>query len=213
MVTAIAFSIGLALTTIFFAHYAAPAASLIVALAVQGLRHLRVWDRSERRTGLFLSRVLIVICVLMLPLQAKMLARFPAPGTWQAMGKQRSALAAELNALPGSHLVLVRYKANHDPRAEWVYNAANIDGSKVVWARDMGPATNEELIRYYPNRRVWLLEADSAVPRLVMYADANPQNSFFHGGRGNVPLVARAVRNMPKCEASALEPRRECLSQ
>jgi hypothetical protein len=32
--------------------------------------------------------------------------------------------------------------------------------AKVVWARDMGPAKNQELLDYYPTRRVWTLRLD-----------------------------------------------------
>jgi hypothetical protein len=41
-----------------------------------------------------------------------------------------------------------------------VYNDAEIDAAKIVWARDMGAAKNEELLRYFPKRRVWLVEPD-----------------------------------------------------
>jgi len=54
---------------------------------------------------------------------------------------------------------------------EWVYNGADIDDQKVVWAQDMGPAENEELIRYYKHRDVWLLEADDQPPKLDPYVD------------------------------------------
>jgi hypothetical protein len=30
-----------------------------------------------------------------------------------------------------------------------------------VWARDMGPAENQELLRYYANRRVWYVDRSS----------------------------------------------------
>jgi len=70
--------------------------------------------------------------------------------------------------------VLVHYSPNHDPLLEWVYNGADIDGQKVVWARDMGADQNEELLRYYSNRRAWLLEADDVPPNLLPYG-AKPQ--------------------------------------
>ncbi len=49
---------------------------------------------------------------------------------------------------------------------EWVYNGADIDASRVVWARDLG-AENKKLLRYYPDRTAWLLEPDSRPPRLM----------------------------------------------
>ncbi len=36
----------------------------------------------------------------------------------------------------------------------------------------MGPAQNEELIRYYKDRHAWLLEADAQPPKLLPYTAA-----------------------------------------
>lgn len=73
----------------------------------------------------------------------------------------------QLAALPGNHLVIVHYAQGHNPRAEYVYNRADIDKSKVVWARDLGEEKNKKLLAYYNGRQVWLLDADSSPePRL-----------------------------------------------
>jgi hypothetical protein len=71
--------------------------------------------------------------------------------------------------LPGRILIFVRYWPGHIFRNEWVYNAADIDGSRVVWARDLGDAEDEKLRAYYPNRAAWLLEPDARPPRLSPY--------------------------------------------
>jgi hypothetical protein len=52
-------------------------------------------------------------------------------------------------------------RAQIEAGLEQVYNAADIDGSKVVWAREMDAADNLELMHYYPDRKVWLVEPDS----------------------------------------------------
>ena len=41
--------------------------------------------------------------------------------------------------------------------------------SKVVWARDMGEPQNLELIRYFKDRKLWLVEPDAISPRLSVY--------------------------------------------
>ena len=61
---------------------------------------------------------------------------------------------------PETHLVIVRYGANHDTDAKLVYNAAHIDSAKFVWAREMGPDQDRELLNYFKGRRIWLLEPD-----------------------------------------------------
>jgi hypothetical protein len=53
-----------------------------------------------------------------------------------------------------------------------VYNDADIDHSRVVWARDMDSAENQQLLDYFKDRKGWLLEADEEPPRL----SADPTN-------------------------------------
>jgi hypothetical protein len=160
---------GTALVIFFLAHYFAPSTAILVAIIVQGLRHLRHWRVDNKPAGLFLARALMVICILMIPLQVRVMATKPTPGTWPAMGPERAAIEAQLNSLPGPQLVLVRYQPSHNTLIEWVYNSADIDHSKVIWARDMGEPQNDELHRYYPDRRVWLLYADDVPPKLSPY--------------------------------------------
>jgi len=72
------------------------------------------------------------------------------------------------------HLVIVRYSATHQLGLDWVYNRADIDASKVVWARDMGRHQNVPLLTYFKGHRVWLVEPDVSPPRLSAYpAEAN----------------------------------------
>jgi hypothetical protein len=56
-------------------------------------------------------------------------------------------------------------------------NDADIDGAKVVWARDMGMAQNRKLLEYFRDRDVWLVEVDQydSPPKLTPYALASRQ--------------------------------------
>ena len=69
-------------------------------------------------------------------------------GTWygpQGLGLERDRIRRELAGLPGGQLVVVRYS----PGDDWVYNAADIDNAKVVWAREMDAAHNRELLTVF----------------------------------------------------------------
>jgi len=164
---------GSVIVVFFNIHYVAPIVCVIVAMLVQCMRHMRLscWDR--RPIGLFLARSVVVMCVLLIPAQVRIFAAPPEPGTERSIGPGRAAIEAQLGSLPQGQVVLLRYGANHDPLLDWVYNGADLDRAKVIWARDMGSAQNEELLRYYGDRRVWLLEADANPPQLAPYAEQN----------------------------------------
>ncbi len=49
----------------------------------------------------------------------------------------------------------MRYGPHFDPTLDWVYNRADIDAAKVIWARDMGKRDNQELLDYFNDRQAW----------------------------------------------------------
>jgi len=141
-------------------HYAAPITALLYALVLQSMRYLRVWRWRGSPAGRVLVWAIVVLCVLSAP---QLRLKLPA---WSL---HRVRLLASLQKDRDRHLVLVRYGPRHNPNFEWVYNAADIDGAKVVWAREMDAARNRELLAYFNDRRAWLLEADAGPPRLTPY--------------------------------------------
>ena len=85
-------------------------------------------------------------------------------------GAARDAMDRDLANLSGGQLVLVRYQPGHNLQNEWVYNHADIDGSRVVWAREMNPAEDAPFLDYFHDRHVWLAEPDANPPRLTPYS-------------------------------------------
>jgi len=95
-------------------------------------------------------------------------------------GGERAQIEAQLEQLPAKQLAIVRYSADHYPFDEWVYNAADIDGSKVIWAREMDAANNLELMRYYKERQVWLVQPDLLPVKVSPYDAAEQPTAIAH---------------------------------
>ncbi len=72
----------------------------------------------------------------------------------------RKPAELQLKALPGEHLVVVRYSKDHNSGEEYVYNEADIDRAKIVWAREIPRMDLSPLLNYFRNRNVWLYEPD-----------------------------------------------------
>ena len=164
------FLLGLAVEIWTYPHYFAPATGLLYLILLQCMRHMRLWKWRERRVGISLLRAIPLICLAMIVLRVSaVVAHAQIEQPWPRGNLARANILNTLQHSPGLHLVLVRYGATHNFDREWVYNESNIDASKVVWARDMGEQDNQELLRYFHNRHVWLLEPDESPPRLSPY--------------------------------------------
>ena len=158
LITAIVTIAGLAVEAWHQPHYFAPLTCVIYAIVIQGLRHLRQWRRSDTNLGRALVPIIGIACfaACLYSIRAEYLRvpRNPDAYPWHW---QRAEILQRLEHAGGQHLVIVRYGSHHDPIHEWVYNRADIDAANVIWAQDMGDQ-NQELIRYFDRRRVWLLE-------------------------------------------------------
>jgi hypothetical protein len=168
-------------------HYAAPATAVVLLMVVQGLRVLYQWRWRGRRAGVLLVAMVFAGC-------AFFPAR-PASGREGGDGAPRAGIVDRLKSMGGRHLVIVRYRRDHDPGDEWVYNAADIDRARVVWSREMDPTSNRELLRYFADRRAWLVEPDAAPVRIAPY-DASlapdPPFRFVKLGTEGVAVLQNA---------------------
>lgn len=135
-------------TSWMYPHYVAPAFALFLAINVQCLRHIHVWQR-ESRTGMLIVRIVVVFALLkMIPL----VAGWPARGKLHPHQFVQQQLADDPSH---EHLVITSYGDDYPIVNDWVYNAADIDHSHIVFARDMGVEKNERLIEYFRDRKVW----------------------------------------------------------
>ncbi|MGW8267118.1 MAG: hypothetical protein ACWGSQ_12180 [Longimicrobiales bacterium] len=143
----------------------APAAGPAILLAIQGLRRLRSWNPEGRPVGRSLARLCVVAVVISAAIS------FFVPGTDRPsdMARARAEILAGLESTQESHLVFVRYSPSHNTHREWVYNRADLENAKVVWARFRTEAENRRLSDHFRGRRVWLLDADDSSPRLREY--------------------------------------------
>jgi len=141
-------------------HYLAPATAIVLATLVQSIRHLRTIRIFRRPIGAALSRVIVLALLFdVTQLVAQRLGDSQGWGGWGL--SDRADLLHELESTPGKHVVLVRYGPDHSVHEEWVFNSADIDASKVIWARDLPGEVNDQLLRYYPDRTIWLATPDT----------------------------------------------------
>jgi hypothetical protein len=174
LATLAVFVAGLSPQTWTLPHYFSPATSLLYLVLMQCIRHMRLWKGRHSVQGGAAVRLIVVVCCSMCVLRVVAAITHTAiEPAWPRGNLNRVAVIQQLNRSPGYHLVVVRYqptyKMEHDVDHEWVYNAADIDSSKIVWARDMGTEQNLELLRYFRDRHAWLMSGDESPPLLEPY--------------------------------------------
>lgn len=178
------FALGTNFYPYFYSHYIAAVACLFVLISVVGLERLSRVRTGGQTTGQDGARILVLLCFGHFLFWYGVNA-WNDPGvttemrqyeTWDAINHGdpdgRIAINRQLDQAPGQQLVFVHYSPQHQ-FIEWVHNRADIDHARVVWARDLGDE-NEKLLRYYPARTAWLLEADARPPRLIPYGHPKP---------------------------------------
>jgi hypothetical protein len=203
LATMILFGLGTNFYPLFQVHYIAVLTCLFLLIAVAGLRQLSRW-----RTGRQIAALIVFFCAAHFMFwytlhlfdnstQSLAMRRYEA---WNGINhgnpERRILVDRQLEKTPGQLLVFVRYAPQHIFQEEWVYNAADIDAARIVWARDRGPAENEELRRYYPRRVAWLLDPDAQPPKLSPYQPEPPPETSAASPPAE-PSAARPVAKQP----------------
>lgn len=147
-------------------HYAAVVAGLLYLRFVQTLGRLYHWRPAGKPVGFAVAVFFVTLIGYQFCLDAKIATFPPDPNEFP---QARANMIHTLDQLPGQQVVMVRYAPGHNTLDEWVYNKADIDGSHIVWAREMGPAQDRPFLDYYQGRKIWLLEPDKLPLKLIPY--------------------------------------------
>ncbi|MBU1692776.1 MAG: hypothetical protein KKC51_02315, partial [Verrucomicrobia bacterium] len=165
-------------------HYVAPAAPMLFLLIAAGFRRLH----HLRLRGWPLGALLGLAVFITVWTQA--LAALPLPQRGNTSVSRfmsyRRDIEQKLIRAGGKHLVLVRYGTRHSLQNEWVYNAADIDASPVVWARAMSEDENRALLDYFHDRMAWCLEIDDDAQRPFLHVSCSsgaPAPEFLSADR------------------------------
>jgi hypothetical protein len=163
-------AVGLLSVVWFLPHYAAPLAATWFLLLILAMRHLRRVKLRGRPLGIYWTRIVVVLALAWIVVPAGRAARSTVVG----FNTYRANIAKQLNGLPDKHLVLVHYSPDHNIHREWVYNAADIDHAKIVWAREIPGRDLTPLLDYFRDRKIWRVQADASPPTLEPWQDCGP---------------------------------------
>jgi len=148
------FMAGLLMETFMWDHYAAPVLGLNYFFILSAMR---LWCWRDRRVGRLMLWLVALLATLATAKSIHGMMTGRSPSAWHM---QRATLLSQMEGKEGKHLIIVSYGSRHSYLHEWVYNEADIDGAKVVWAREMNMDQNCELIEYFKERHIWALEVD-----------------------------------------------------
>jgi hypothetical protein len=158
----------------FHRHFALALAVTVFALVIVRLVSMRTVPSVGRSWAISSFEFGLVVLIL---LQACVIERNLHPDDYPIVDDLnepfRKPVEQRLAATPGQHLVLVRYSKNHNSGEEYVYNDADIDHAKTVWAREIPETDLSPLLTYFRNRDVWLFEPDKDNESVSPYSAEN----------------------------------------
>lgn len=174
LLTLLLFALGTNFFPAFQLHYLGAVTCLFVLMSVAGLQQIGRWSPEAARLLLFLCVAHFVFWYGMHILDQQDFAKaMISYESWDYINhrnpERRIFVNQQLAKIPGPLLVFVRYSPRHIFQDEWVYNDADIDSARIIWARDLSPDEDDQFRALYPSREVFLLEPDVQPPRLSAY--------------------------------------------
>lgn len=161
-------------------HYIAVATAAIVAILVEAIRHARAarWGLAGAFPWALAAVLILRIAAQNLHLPYTQTVNYQSWCCRVEGNLNKTRVTRELIAQGPSqrHLVFVRAKTDWRNFLQWIYNDADIDASRIVWARDLGEERNAELVEYYKgSREVWMLDPNVEPARIEPYRPAQQQ--------------------------------------
>jgi hypothetical protein len=153
-------------------HYAAVGTAAFLGILIECMRRLRAY----RRQLAFMAPLIIMLVLgvriglgaMHLPFTQRV--NFQSWCCVKPGNPNKARILAILDRTDGRHLVLVKPKIDPDNVFQWIYNDADIDGSKVVWARDMGVEGNRSLLEYFRDRKIWVVDPNVDPATILPYS-------------------------------------------
>ncbi|MBI4854303.1 MAG: hypothetical protein HY819_21090 [Acidobacteria bacterium] len=163
--------IGMLLVLYNFPHYAAPGTCLIYFLVLQSIRRIYFFQWKNRPVGKMMTWAVPIYCILQIALPVSLRIDpyvYINPAHWEIAKSQfptwiytREELVSKLSEGDDRYLILVKYLPDRNGHNEWVYNLADIDSTKVIWARSMSAEKDCQLAKYFSDRKIRVIEIGS----------------------------------------------------
>jgi hypothetical protein len=136
-----------------FPHYTAPFTCALLILIVAALRTF--WYRLARTKSVRLRGLVAGLAMLLL---FPLLAMDYAGEVQLPRETPRSRFMKHLESTGGRHLVFVDYEEGWlawEPNGEWVYNGADLNASRILFAHLRSDAENRQLMDENKDRTAW----------------------------------------------------------
>lgn len=135
-------------------HYYAPFAAFLAGAVAGG------WAQAAQRKWIGRTRawwIVLLFAALLAPRFMLLLGRRQEQSPFAL---RRAEILRQLESADGRHLILVKYRPGRAWREEWVYNGADLENAKVLWARWHESPRLPDFLAHHAGRKFWMLEAD-----------------------------------------------------
>lgn len=163
-------------------HYAASLTSCFFLLLVEGLRQFYAPSKKGKERRMIFGTLIFLVVGSFLFLQfysyqqpymeedysadkALLFERLSAGEPVEIKVPTRATffkadLEEMVEKLPDRYIALVNYNPNYSFHDEIVFNKADIENAKLIWAHDLGSTKNKPMLRFYNNRKILMISVE-----------------------------------------------------